>query len=86
MEIGGLAGEGRLPTEAQHQYACLGSVCCTWNVSTCTQGLWKLLVSIPKRVEGSNAHLEFSLEAHAQLTKMKAYLRDIERAPKQLAS
>lgn len=45
-----------------------------------------MVVNIPKRVEHSNTHLEFSLETHAQLTETKAYLRNIELAPKQLAS
>lgn len=57
-----------------------------WMLTHAHRVYWSMFVNIPKRVERSNTHLEFSLETHAQLTEMKAYLRNIELAPKQLAS
>lgn len=63
-------------------------MCFKWNVNAHTQGIPEVVCEPPPKGwrGSSNAHLEFSLETHAQLTKMKAYLRNIELAPKQLAS
>ena len=86
---GGVGVRRREETEesSSHKYACLGSVCFKWNVNAHTQGIPEVVCEHPpKGWRGSNAHLEFSLETHAQLTKMKAYLRNIELVPKQLAS
>lgn len=62
------------------------AACVSNGMLTHTQGIPEVVYRASPKGGGARTHIGIFMETHAQLTKMKAYLRNIELAPKQLAS